>query len=51
MERERRRERIKIYVSMREMIVSKVVKKWFYKYHLFKKKNTNFKMLMSHIML
>jgi len=28
MERERRMERIKTHVSMREMVVSKVVKKW-----------------------
>jgi len=33
MERERRRERIKTHVSMRVRVVSKVVKKWLYKYH------------------
>jgi hypothetical protein len=38
MERERRRERIKTHVSVREMIVSKVVKKWLYKYHFSSKK-------------
>jgi hypothetical protein len=33
MEREKRRERIKTHVSMRERVVSKIVKKWLYKYH------------------
>jgi len=32
MEREKRRERIKTHVSMRERVGSKVVKKWLYKY-------------------
>lgn len=32
--RKKEEERIKIYVNMRENVVSKVVKKW-YKYHLF----------------
>jgi len=36
MERERRRERIKTHMSMRERAVSKVVKKWLYKYHFSK---------------
>jgi len=33
MEREGKKDRIKTHLSMREMIVSKVVKKWLYKYH------------------
>jgi len=41
MERERR-ERIKTHVSMRESVVSKVVKKWLYKYHF-----SNMKILLS----
>jgi len=38
MKRERRREKIKTHVSMRENVVSKVVKKWFYKHHFEKNK-------------
>jgi len=33
MESERRRERIKTHVSMRERVVLKIAKKWLYKYH------------------
>jgi len=32
-EGERRRKRIKTHMSMREMVVPKVIKKWLYKYH------------------
>jgi len=34
--REEERGRIKKHVSMRDMVVSKVVKKWMYKYHFSK---------------
>jgi len=35
-ERKRKIERIKTHVSMREKVVSKVVKEWLFKYHFSK---------------